>query len=194
MTNHVHLLLTPRTATGCGLLMKHLGQRYVQYVNRTRNRSGTLWEGRFRSCLVHSEPYLLTCYRYVELNPVRARMVRHPGQYPWSSYPVNGDEKPDALITPHELYRRLGRSRRERAENYRELFHSRLDETVLSDIRRATNGGFVLGSGAFALKIARMLGRRVERGLPGRPRNDNCEPNGAAQAGGAKARRIARGR
>jgi REP-associated tyrosine transposase len=191
MTNHVHLLLTPRTAAGCGLLMKHLGQRYVQYVNRTHDRSGTLWEGRFRSCLVHSETYMLTCYRYVELNPVRARMVRHPRQYPWSSYRVNGDGKPDTLITPHDLYLRLGRSRRERAESYRELLQSRLDETTLSDIRQATNGGFVLGSGRFAQKIARMLGRRVERGMPGRPRNDDRDANGRVPPRGGKARRIA---
>src|SRR5271165_6570053 len=86
MTNHVHLLLTPATASGCGALMKHLGQRYAQHVNRTYRRSGTLWEGRFRSCLTQSEHYLLACQRYVELNPVRAGMVRDPGDYAWSSH------------------------------------------------------------------------------------------------------------
>src|SRR4051812_23176241 len=86
MTNHVHLLLTPDEAEGPGLLMKHLGQRYVQHVNRAYGRSGTLWEGRFRSCLTQSEDYLLACQRYIELNPVRAGMVRHPRDYRWSSY------------------------------------------------------------------------------------------------------------
>ena len=86
MTNHVHLLLTPEKENSAALLMKNLGQRYVQYINRTYRRSGTLWEGRFRSCLTQTEDYVLACYRYIELNPVRANMVNHPRAYPWSSY------------------------------------------------------------------------------------------------------------
>jgi len=89
MTNHVHLLLTPMTSNGVGYLMKRLGQRYVQYINRTYLRSGSLWEGRFRSCLVQGARYALTCYRYIELNPVRASMVQHPAEYRWSSYRAN---------------------------------------------------------------------------------------------------------
>src|ERR1700757_3980819 len=89
MTNHVHLLLTPQTTDSCALLMKRLGQRYVQYVNGNYGRSGTLWEGRFRSAVVQSERYLLACSRYIELNPVRAAMVGHPRQYRWSSYRIN---------------------------------------------------------------------------------------------------------
>ena len=169
MTNHVHLLLTPQRADGPALLMKHLGQRYVQHVNRTYRRSGTLWEGRFRSCLIDSEPYLLTCQRYIELNPVRAAIVRHPRQYRWSSYGANAEGKASDLVTPHEQYRLLGRSADARREAYRTLFHSALDEVVLADIRQATNGGFVLGSAPFAEAIARVLRRRVERGKPGRP-------------------------
>jgi putative transposase len=97
MTNHVHLLLTPEHIDSAALLMKHLGQRYVQYVNRTYKRSGTLWEGRFRSCLTQSEQYVLACHRYIELNPVRAGMVKKPQDYPWSSYSANalGDESID---------------------------------------------------------------------------------------------------
>ena len=110
MTNHVHLLLTPARADSAGLLMKHLGQRYVQYINRAYRRSGTLWEGRFRSCLTQSEEYVLACYRYIELNPVRAGMVLKPEDYRWSSYHVNGLGKPNALIAPHDEYRRLGRT------------------------------------------------------------------------------------
>jgi len=91
MTNHVHLLLTPARPDSASLMMKHLAQRYVQYVNRTYRRSGTLWEGRFRSCLTQSEDYVLDCYRYIELNPVRASMVRHPRDYRWSSFHANGD-------------------------------------------------------------------------------------------------------
>jgi putative transposase len=169
MTNHVHLLLTPQRADGSALLMKHLGQRYVQYVNRTYRRSGTLWEGRFRSCLIDSEPYLLACQRYIELNPVRAAMVRHPRQYRWSSYRANAEGRASELVTPHEQYRRLGRSSDARREAYRALFHAAADEIAVEGIRQATNGGFVLGSARFANQIARVLGRRVERGKPGRP-------------------------
>jgi len=91
MTNHVHLLLTPEETDSAALLMKHLGQRYVQYINRTYRRSGTLWEGRFKSCLAQDETYVLTCHRYIELNPVRANMVDHPRDYPWSSYRANAE-------------------------------------------------------------------------------------------------------
>ena len=97
MTNHVHLLLTPEKANSVALLMKNLGQRYVQYVNRVYRRSGTLWEGRFRSCLTQTDDYVLACYRYIELNPVRAAMVRHPRDYRWSSYPANADGKQEVI-------------------------------------------------------------------------------------------------
>jgi putative transposase len=107
MTNHVHLLLTPARQDSAALLMKHLGQRYVQYINRCYRRSGTLWEGRFRSCLTQSEDYVLACYRYIELNPVRANMVQHPADYSWSSYRANGDGRANPLLTPHAEYLRL---------------------------------------------------------------------------------------
>jgi hypothetical protein len=96
MTNHVHLLLTPARTDSVGLLMKHLGQRYVQYINRSYRRSGTLWEGRFRSCLAQSEDYVLACYRYIELNPVRANMVAHPRDYRFSSYRANAEGDADS--------------------------------------------------------------------------------------------------
>jgi putative transposase len=100
-TLHVHLLVTPERTDSASLMMKHLGQRYVQYINRSYRRSGTLWEGRFRSCLTQDEGYILTCYRYIELNPVRAAMVAHPGEYRWSSYAVNGQGLCNPVITPH---------------------------------------------------------------------------------------------
>src|SRR5688572_18564238 len=93
MTNHFHLLLTSELDDGPSLLMKFLGQRYVQYVNRTYKRSGSLWEGRFRSGLVQTDRYLLGCYRYIEMNPVRANMVKHPIEYAWSSYAANAEGK-----------------------------------------------------------------------------------------------------
>ena len=127
MTNHVHLLLTPQKTDSAGQMMKHLGQRYVQYVNRAYRRSGTLWEGRFRSCLTQSEDYVLACYRYIELNPVRAGMVRHPRDYRWSSFHANGDGKQDALVSPHEQYMGLGRNEAARRQAYRALFKAHLD-------------------------------------------------------------------
>ena len=108
MTNHVHLLISTERAEAPGALMKGLGQRYVQYVNRTYHRSGTLWEGRFRSCLTQEEDYLLACQRYIELNPVRAGMVEHPAEYRWSSYRANAQGEADALLKPHPLIRSVG--------------------------------------------------------------------------------------
>jgi putative transposase len=149
--------------------MKHLGQRYVQYVNRTCRRSGTLWEGRFRSCLIGEEDYFLGCQRYIELNPVRADMVKHPGEYQWSSYGYNAQGLANALIRPHALYKRLGRSIQKRQAAYRELFRYELDPGLVDEIRSATNGGYVLGTERLQKEIAEMLGRRTWRGSPGRP-------------------------
>lgn len=169
MTNHVHLLLTPEKEESAALLMKHLGQRYVQYVNRTYRRSGTLWEGRFRSCLAQSEEYVLACYRYIELNPVRANMVRHPREYRWSSYRVNAEGRNNELIQPHDMYKHLGRSAESRREAYRGLFKAHMDDGMMNNIRAATNGNYVLGTARFQEEIGQMLGRRVTKGRAGRP-------------------------
>lgn len=146
MTNHVHLLLTSQGAASTSLLMKHLGQRYVQYVNRTYRRSGTLWEGRFRSCLTREEAYVLACYRYIELNPGRAQMARHPREYRWSSYRTNAEAKASSLIEPHERYRHLGRTADARREAYQALFRAHIDPQLAEEIRSATNGGYALGN------------------------------------------------
>lgn len=169
MTNHVHLLLTPMREESAALLMKHLGQRYVQYVNRTYRRTGTLWEGRFRSCLTQSEDYVLACYRYIELNPVRAGMVVRPQDYRWSSYHANGLGRASAALTSHDEYLRLGREAMERREAYRALFRAHVDEALTGEIRDATNGNFVLGDKRFQDQIAHVLGRRVVRAKAGRP-------------------------
>ncbi len=170
MTNHVHLLLTPQRQDSAGLLMKHLGQRYVQYVNRTYRRSGTLWEGRFCSCLTQSKDYVLACYRYIELNPVRAGMVLKLGDYRWSSYHANGLGKADALLTPHAEYWRLGKADVERRAAYRALCRAHVDEALMGEIRDATNGNFALGGKRFQAQVEAALGRRAVRGVPGRPR------------------------
>ena len=169
MTNHVHLLLTPREEDSAALLMKHLGQRYVQYINRTYQRTGTLWEGRFKSCLTQEETYVLTCYRYIELNPVRAGVVSHPKDYRWSSYLCNGSGQMNHLVRPHEQYIKLGQTQAERLQAYRDLFKAHLDTEQLNSIRQATNGNYVLGHPRFQEEIALMLKRRVTPGRSGRP-------------------------
>ena len=170
MTNHVHLLLTPSEADAAGRLMKLLGQRYVQHVNRLYRRSGTLWEGRFRSCIVQDEAYLLGCSRYIELNPVRAGMVAHPSEYRWSSYRANAAGEADGLIEAHPIYMALGRQVQERQEAYRELFRHEIEPGLVDDIRRATNGNFTLGNERFVAEAAAALGRRAIPGTSGRPR------------------------
>jgi len=163
MTNHVHLLLTSEMYDGASLLMKHLGQRYVQYVNKTYRRSGTLWEGRFRSSIVQRDGYALKCQGYIELNPVRAGMVKHPREYPWSSYRVNAEHRPSTLIVPHQEYIGLGTTPEQRAAAYRRSTLPGMDPADLREIRLAANGGFALGNDRFKAEIAEMLGRRVER-------------------------------
>ena len=145
MTNHVHLLVTPWLATGLSLLMKFLDQHYAQYVNRAYRRSGSFWEGRFRSSLVRTPRYVLACYRYIELNPVRARMVAHPGDYPWSSYEANAEGRRKGGLTLHPEYLALGLDGEARRAAYRGLFLSELDSTLLGEIRGAGHAGRTLG-------------------------------------------------
>ena len=145
MSNHVHLLVTPQTADACALLMKQLGQHYVQYVNRSHGRTGTLWEGRFRSCVAESERYVLACYRYIELNPVRAGIVSRPREYPWSSYRANAQGEGDGLLAPHPAYLALSDSNVPRLRQYRGLFDGALDARLIDEIRSATRNGRILG-------------------------------------------------
>lgn len=170
MTNHVHLLISAAKTESPGAMMKALGQRYVQYVNRVYQRSGTLWEGRYRSCPVQEEAYLLACQRYIELNPVRAGMVAHPAEYRWSSYRANAQGEMDALIRPHPIFMTLGAEGASRQVAYRELFRHELDPGLVDDIRKATNGNFLLGDTRFAASVEATLRRRVLPGVAGRPR------------------------
>jgi putative transposase len=169
MTNHVHLLATPQAVSGLSHLMQSLGRRYAQYVNRTYRRSGSVWEGRFKASLIHAENYLLKCYRDIELNPVRADMVRDPGEYRWSSYMVNAQGKPSTLITPHAEYLALGRDEVLRRQRYAALFKAEIDDVELKDIRAAVNGGYAFGRERFKVEIAVALGRRVAPTSGGRP-------------------------
>lgn len=170
MTNHVHLLLSAEAASSTGEMMKAIGQGYAQYVNRKYRRSGTLWEGRFRSCLTQDVGYLLACHRYIELNPVRAGMVEHPADYRWSSYRGNALGECDSLLHPHAAFDALGIDEIGRQAAYRELFRGELEPGMVDQIRRATNGNLVLGDQGFARRIENAFGRRVTAGLPGRPR------------------------
>ncbi len=170
MTNHVHLLVTPMIQHGISQMMQALGRRYVRYINTSYNRSGTLWEGRYKSSLVDSDSYLLACMRYIELNPVRARMVDHPGDYKWSSYHCNAQAGMDDLIQSHPIYMRLGSSVEERQSAYRELFRGAVDDVdTIHHIREALNHELVLGRSMFKDKIENMTNRSARLGQPGRP-------------------------
>jgi putative transposase len=169
MTNHAYLLLTPHEKNSASLLMKHLSQRYVQFINRTCRRTGSLSEGRYKSCLTQEKQYILACYRYIELNPVRAGMVPRPRDYSRSSYGCDEAGDPNALITPHLQYLGLSANSEERLNNYRGLIEETFDENELSTIRGATNASYVLGNTRFQKEIEIALGRTTRLGRPGRP-------------------------
>ena len=160
MTNHVHLLCTPREHGGISQMMQSLGRKYVRYFNFQYKRTGTLWDGRYKSCLVQTERYLLEVYRYIELNPVRANMVGDPGDYAWSSYQINALGKESELCTPHTEYLQLGRTKKNRMKNYRSLFLHHVDDQLLEEIRQSTNKGMALGNERFKDELERLTGRR----------------------------------
>lgn len=161
MTNHVHLLLTPKEPDGVSRLVQSLGRYYVRYINQTYERTGTLWEGRYKSTLIDSERYFLIVSRYIELNPVRAKMVNHPAEYPWSSFQRNALGKRIALITPHVCYQSLGKTNKRRQEAYQSLFKQQIPEYTLREIRDAINKAWVLGDIGFKKKIEAQTGRRA---------------------------------
>ena len=150
-------------------LMRNLGQRYVQYFNKRHDRTGTLWEGRFRSCLTESARYVLACYRYIEMNPVRAGMVTRPADYRWSSHACNTGRRSETLISPHQEFLALGNDDPKRRESYGSLFEDELDSSLLRAIRESTNSGYPLGSEGFKSSVSRTIGRRLERKKAGRP-------------------------
>lgn len=181
MTNHVHLLVTPESEHSISEMMQSLGRRYVRAFNMTHNRTGTLWEGRFRASLVESETYLLTCMRYIELNPVRAKMVGDPARYRWSSYTRNALGCPDPLLDPHPVYQALGDSGSERQRSYRALFDDPIHPDREDEIQKALRHDLVLGREEFKETVERRTGRRVKPGRPGRPRVEDVA--GEYQAG-----------
>jgi putative transposase len=181
MTNHVHLLFTPSKAAAVPKLMISLGRRYVQYVNRSYRRTGTLWDSRYKSSLVQAETYLLACQRYIELNPVRAAMVEDPAYYRWSSYRANALGQADARLTAHALYRALGQSDRQRQSAYRALIRAQLDRAAIDDIRLALQQSQPLGNARFYARIEQMTGVRREAKPRGRPRRQSDSPSSEEQ-------------
>lgn len=169
MTNHLHLLATPLTAKSLPRAMQMLGRTYVRYFNNRHSRTGTLWEGRYKAAIVDDERYLLLCMRYIELNPVRARMVAHPSQYAWSSFAHNALGLWDGLVTHHPLYVGLGADPATRQDAYAAAIGIPIDGVELERIRDATQYGWALGSDAFRRRIGNAV-RRAERLPLGRPR------------------------
>ena len=170
MTNHVHLLVEPLKAIDLGRLIQSVGRRYVRYINQTYSRTGTLWEGRFKSAVVGRDEYLIACSRYIEMNPIRAGMVRDPGEDRWSSYLFRALGTPDRLLDEDPWYMSLGANVRERQRVYREWFCATINEGEWDQIRKATQQGRVIGKADFQKQIEAMLGRRVVSEVRGRPR------------------------
>lgn len=169
MSNHVHLLVTPSKAGAVAAMLQDLGRRYVRVINTIHGRTGTLWEGRFKSSLVDSENYLLTCHRYIELNPLRAGLVSDPAAYPWSSHSHYAAGCANPLITEYSVYRSLGATDSERRAAFRSLFAVALDDDLLGHIRQAINSDSALGSEAFMSDAESKLGRSVRPPTRGRP-------------------------
>jgi putative transposase len=167
MTNHVHMLLTPQTDLACATLMRNLGQRYAQYFNRRYDRTGGLWEGRYRSCLVDSASYVLACYRYIERNPVRAGMIPSAAAYRWSSYQGNAGGAFNRLLTPHVEYLALGNDESTRSPAYQQMVDVADEPGFLAAIRDATNGGLALVDDALKAKLQTDTGRSLEHKKPG---------------------------
>ncbi len=170
MTNHVHLLVTPENSDSLSRMFQYVGRFYVSYVNNTYGRTGTLWEGRYKASLVEEENYLLRCYRYIELNPVRAGMVKRVEDYPWSSYAYNALASDNAIVSPHSLYLQLGKDVVQRCAAYRALFEAHLDSGVLEEVRACLQTGTPLGNVRFKEQIEQALSVKVGYAKRGRPR------------------------
>jgi putative transposase len=180
MTNHLHLLASPADAHGLSRMMQWIGRHYVPYFNHKYDRTGTLWQGRFKATVIDSERYLMTCSRYIELNPVRAGMVTAASDYPWSSYQHHIGMKSDPLVTDHALYWALGNTPFQREAAYRELTEQGVNEADVIAITEATLKGWAIGSDQFKASLEKQTQRRVSKAKRGRPRRQkqlNSVPN-----------------
>jgi putative transposase len=180
MSNHVHLLVTPTAVGAAAGMMQDLGRRYVRLFNEVHQRSGTLWEGRYKSSLIDSETYLLTCHRYIELNPVRAGLVKHPVQYRWSSHAHYALGAKNALVTRHAVFDGLGDDEAARRSTFAAQFSEPIGQALIERIRVTTNRGWPLGSDNFLDQIEAALGYSARPPKRGRPFKTNggrdCPP------------------
>ena len=179
MSNHLHLHITPADKVQLSKFMQTMANRYVRFYNATRNRTGTIWEGRFKSCLIDSENYLFTLYRYIEMNPVKANMVKNIADYPWSSYRHNALGEKNSLITEHPLYQGLGENTELRAENYQKIFDALNTLDQEQQITEATMRGEVFGSSGFHHKISQLISRTTRLTAHGGDRKSESYRNQA---------------
>ena len=169
MTNHVHLLVSPASEQALPKALRDVNWHYTRHINAAHDRSGSLWDGRYKACIVEADTYLIACCRYIEFNPVRAGLAQGPASYRWSSHKANAEGATNPLLTPHPLYTKLGNTPADRAAAYREMCKAELPESTVHAIRTATNGGWALGKDAFAEKVGRHAGRNMAPRGPGRP-------------------------
>lgn len=182
MPNHLHLLASPSDQDGLSRMMQWIGRHYVPYFNQKYERTGTLWQGRYRATVLDSERYFMVCSRYIELNPVRAGIVALPSEYAWSSHAHHVGLKSDPVITDHPLYWALGNTPFEREAAYRGLFEQALTEEDVSALSEATRKGWALGSEKFKLALEKKANRRVRPVKRGRPPKQ--KPGDLAEAKG----------
>jgi putative transposase len=176
MSNHFHLLATPETEEGIPQMMQSIGRQYVRNYNQKHARTGTLWEGRYKSTLIQAERYLLTCMVYMDLNPVRAGMVADPADYPWSSHQHYIGRRVDKLLTPHPLYWELGNTPFSRDEAYSNMVRSGISEQEKQALTNATLRGWALGEADYVADLQRRTERRVLKSQAGRPKIRRIEP------------------
>jgi len=176
MPNHFHLLIQPSEKDNISFLMKFLGDKYVFYINKKYNRSGTLWEGRFRSSLIDREQYFLACLRYIEMNPVRACLVKAPELYRWSSYRFRAFGEKNHILDLDQWYISLGENSTKQQMNYRRFINDSVLESKIEVIREMTQRGGIAGSDKFKNEIEKILGKKIIIRLPGRPSKTGSDP------------------
>ncbi len=169
MPNHVHLLASPASEEALPKALHDVNWHYTRHINAAHNRSGSLWDGRYKACIVEADAYLMACSRYIEFNPVRAGLAPDPASYRWSSHKANAEGVANTLLTPHPLYIGLGATAAARAAAYRGICKDELPGATINAIRTATNGGWALGKDAFAAKIGEHAGHNMKPRGPGRP-------------------------
>ncbi len=169
MGNHLHLLVTPSDLQGLGRMMQWIGRFYVPWFNRKYERTGTLWQGRFKTSVIESERYFMLCSRYIEMNPVRATLVTHPSAHRWSSYAHHVGDTRDPLIADHPLYWALGNTPFEREASYKQLVNQAIPQDEVDNLTRAVMKGQALGSEQFKIGLENKLNRRVRPAKRGRP-------------------------